>query len=87
MDRRLILSDLACQVLPNAKVLGPPSYKIVWTDKPSGDAANGLLPSLFCSQEVYFNAAREIEASLDWRSYQYALFKRNHRTDLRQISG
>jgi hypothetical protein len=67
-------------MLTHAEVSGSPPYGFTRTNKTACHSADCLLSRLFCPEQMNFDAAGEVEASLNRRSDPYTLLDRNHNT-------
>ena len=64
--RALISRDATCMCQSESEVGALPRNLLPRADQPGGHAGNGPLAAPVCRGHVQINAAREIEAALDW---------------------
>jgi hypothetical protein len=72
--------NLAGKVLTDAKVFGLPPHRFAQTDESGRDSADRPLTRLFGAQQMYFDAAGKVKASLNGRGDLHALFNGNHKS-------
>ncbi len=65
--RALISRDATCMCQSESEVGALPRNLLPRADQPGDHAGNGPLAAPVCRGHVQINAAREIEAALDWR--------------------
>jgi hypothetical protein len=76
--RRIESRNLAGKVLTHAKVFGSPPHKFVWTHESRPNPVDRLLTRPLCSQQMHFNTAGKVKASLNGHGNLRALFDGNH---------